>query len=359
MSSEKDTWWPEREISGEVLDRVEAAYDDALSDPVETIVAMMGQRELLRREIETAWRKALDRFDLALRAARKLCKALIEHRYARAEHERDYLAKVQILLFVRACVITGEVRALLGAGYASGALARWRSLHECAIVALLLARHGDELAERFWDHGAIEARSFQREYHIEANLPDSKAEAWGEEAISELNADVAALRERWGKAFLEPHGWASEVVGNARPSYLNMEKSLNLRDHLAQRYRWRYRLASWSVHPTVWSFLADPGDPRNAGFRLGLGDQRILGPIDYGLAEPADQSLASLDYVIQAALSIERGDDWTVRLVTVHLLIEDARQAFTAVSTELDALLSEYDGRATIEDSASHLDSME
>ena len=57
----------------------------------------------------------------------------------------------------RACQVAEEVVCLLSNGFADGAMARWRTLHEIAAVGCLIRDHGDELAERYEQHQVIEA----------------------------------------------------------------------------------------------------------------------------------------------------------------------------------------------------------
>jgi len=63
-----------------------------------------------------------------------------------------------------------EIAVLLRSGYADGAHARWRTLHEISVVAALLKEHGEELAERWWCHVAVEslrgANQFNRYAHL-------------------------------------------------------------------------------------------------------------------------------------------------------------------------------------------------
>ena len=62
--------------------------------------------------------------------------------------QRDYVFEALSRLLARACRIAEEVLVLLKAGYGQGALARWRALHEVAVVADLIAENGEDCAER-------------------------------------------------------------------------------------------------------------------------------------------------------------------------------------------------------------------
>ena len=57
--------------------------------------------------------------------------------------------KVRVLLIrlVRACQVTDEIICLLENGFADGAMARWRTLHEIAVVAVVISQHGENLCD--------------------------------------------------------------------------------------------------------------------------------------------------------------------------------------------------------------------
>lgn len=52
-------------------------------------------------------------------------------------------------LFSRAYEIVGEILVLIRSGYADGALARWRSLHEVCVIAIFLSKRTDKCAEMY------------------------------------------------------------------------------------------------------------------------------------------------------------------------------------------------------------------
>ena len=71
--------------------------------------------------------------------------------------ERPQTFDLLIKLHARACQITEEVICLLGGGFADGAMARWRSIHEISAVSLI-EEHGEGLAERYRLHEVVELR---------------------------------------------------------------------------------------------------------------------------------------------------------------------------------------------------------
>lgn len=68
------------------------------------------------------------------------------------------------LLHARACLVASEVQGLLRSGHAAGAQARWRTLHELAVVAFVLSNHDPEISERFLLHRHVERYKDARQY---------------------------------------------------------------------------------------------------------------------------------------------------------------------------------------------------
>ncbi len=78
--------------------------------------------------------------------------------------EGDFVFDVVIRLHARACQIASEVLKLLKSGFADGAHARWRSLHEVAVVALFIHKHGNDVAEKYLLHDVVESYRAATQY---------------------------------------------------------------------------------------------------------------------------------------------------------------------------------------------------
>jgi hypothetical protein len=96
--------------------------------------------------------------------ARELGENINKHVGAAGGGDRPQTFAVLINLHTRACQITDEILCLLGGGFADGAMARWRTLHEIVSVAYLIGRDGEELAERYVAHQIVESRKAARQY---------------------------------------------------------------------------------------------------------------------------------------------------------------------------------------------------
>ena len=66
-------------------------------------------------------------------------------------YKLNAIVKIQ----ARAIQIANEIFILLKAGYPDGANARWRSLHELAVISFFLKDSPDEVSQRYLEHELI------------------------------------------------------------------------------------------------------------------------------------------------------------------------------------------------------------
>ncbi len=121
---------------GLVLQRgTQALVHGAAESVVDLLKDEREQREGLEHRLYGRWRDGLNLLAgfrlMSLEAAETFHE---RHRPA----EGDWSYNVLVRLHARACLVTAEVLTLLRAGLASGAHARWRSLHELAVVACFI-----------------------------------------------------------------------------------------------------------------------------------------------------------------------------------------------------------------------------
>jgi hypothetical protein len=281
FTTRKWRWWDTRHVGIEIteaeIDSLHTRFTDFLEnrfpDLLQSIVADLAERMLptLNREwpaqarstarelrgfekrLHHRWGLAIDRLQMFVALARELGESTIAAFPEHKDPPQPHLLDVLVRIHARACQVAEEVICLLSAGFADGAMARWRTLHEIAVVALFLSEHGESLAERYVDHQAVEslwaANDYQRCCHRLGYEPLSEAE------MAELAAAVDDTVKRYGPRFKTQYGWAAEVLGNGRPTFSDIERSVHI-DH----FRAHYRMASHNVH----------ANPKGVFFKLGL-----------------------------------------------------------------------------------------
>jgi hypothetical protein len=191
-----------------------------------------------------------------------------------------HVIEVLTRLHARACQVVHEILVLLTAGLADGAMARWRTLHEIAVIALFIGEHGEDLAERYVLHQRVESRRAMESYiACQDRLGYEPLEPSEVEAVERAYEDLIG---RFGRSFGTQYGWAAEQLGLKRPTLSDIKRAVGI-DHL----RAHYRLASHNVH----------ANPKGVFFKLGLLEEENLllaGPSNAGLEDPGHSAAISL-----------------------------------------------------------------
>ena len=104
---------------------------------------LRGFRDRLARR----WREPLGGLGMMLTIAREFGEAAGLRLQKAHEEEDRHLVAVLVRLHARACQVADEVLTLIAAGFAEGAIARWRTLHEIAITAMHIRARPPRLGE--------------------------------------------------------------------------------------------------------------------------------------------------------------------------------------------------------------------
>ena len=182
-------------------------------------------------------------------------------------------------LHARACQIANEVVTLLYHGYADGAMSRWRTLHEVAIVMDFLGAHGDDAAKQYIDHQIVESRRATDEYQL--NCAAINQEALSPEEVARTERSYQECIALYGGNFGKRYGWAAAFLKNPNPSFSDIAQSVGL-----EHFRPYYRMASHGVH----------ANPKGVFNQIGLLNDEVLlaGPSNVGMADPGHNSAISL-----------------------------------------------------------------
>jgi hypothetical protein len=252
------------------------------------------ERESFRRHIGRLWGRVLDKLDFLL----KLTRAIAEERQGLPEPlpEEAQTRGVLLRLHARSCQVADEALVLLRHGFADGAHARWRTLHEIAVVATFIAERGEAVAERYLAHVAVETcRGADRFQKYSRRLGDRRL---SKREMTRNEGARAAVVSKYGPDFKNAYGWAADALGNPNPNFSDIEEAVRL-----EHVRPLYQLASHNVHAGA----------KGAMFRLGLSQElNELNSVfpGYALRGPSDEGLTD-------AIA---GVSWSLMLVTTSLL---------------------------------------
>ncbi len=236
------------------------------------------------QRLQSDWKKPFDLFEAYLVLAYEAGEEFnAEFRQDETERE-NYVLEVLTRLHARGCQISSEILVLLKSGFADGAHARWRSLHELAVVGAFILKHGNEIAERYLLHDNIE--SFKA-----ANLHQKYHEALGDTPIPQEEYDsiksvYEQLISRFGNSYKNDYGWASSVLNKEKPNFSDIEENSGL-----DYYRPYYKLASHNVHANLKGLM----------FKLGLLPETknllLAGPSNIGFTDPAQGTAISMGFI--------------------------------------------------------------
>lgn len=321
------------EIAEDYIRRATESLPDVVADISELLLKEIkaGAHEALdehraeRGEFEAAlnkkWGQALDLLELFLGAALEAGATFNEERRPKAVEEQNYVFEVLTRLHARACQIGAEVLTLLKGGFADGAHARWRTLHEIAVTALFVKQHGNDLAERYLLHEHVEnyraARQFQEHCARLGYEPIS------DEEMAEIQAGYEHVVNRFGNPYRNRYGWAASALANSNPNFDHIEQAIDL-----THWRPYYKLASHNVH----------AGPKGILFKLGLENPNILlaGASDNGLTEPAHGAAISLVQVTCALLTLNSDIDSLVKCNVLMKLEQEIGDAFWQVDEDTE-----------------------
>jgi hypothetical protein len=276
------------------------------------------RRELagFRKRLYDRWKAPLEGLRMLLTMSRELGDSVNQEiRQFPDASGRRHLIDVLARLHARSCQIVEEIVCLLQGGFSDGAMARWRTLHEVAVVASFVAAHGEDLAERYVLHEAVESKRAADDY--QNCQPRLGYEPLAEKEIKAVQKAYDTVIAKFGPDFGKgDYGWAGHHLGKAKPTFKDIERAAGI-DHL----RAHYRMASHNVH----------ANPKGVFFKLGmLAESQVLlaGPSNAGLTEPGQCAALSLAQVSTTLGMLQPTLDNNVALQMIAQLVHEIAEAF-------------------------------
>jgi len=272
--------------------------------------------ELQRNEVQDFNERLKERWGEGLNLLRMLLTCCREigadaHKRFQRSNSVKYACRRFVLsrLHTRACQVADEIVTLLENGFADGAMARWRTLHELAVVATIIVDGDEVLAERYISHDAVDVKR-QADDHDTTQVPLGYAPIGPRERrnIDDAYAEAVA---KYGRDFSSPYGWAAERLKRKKPTFKDIQE---LADRAGMNSY--YKLASFNIHAGA----------RAMFFRLtDLGDSAmpVAGRSNAGLVEPGQNTAFTLVQITGALIGTTTNLERLVELQSI-LKIRDA-----------------------------------
>ncbi len=272
-----------RLLASIVSETVESSADEAVTRLRKNHrkIVSKWRDELFARAEETtkSWTNCLDSMELAITQA-SICSEEFESLQPQRSDPK-FLAISGLL--DESVGIAEEILLLLRNGFASGAYARWRSLHERAILALFVSRSSRTTAKRFLDHEAVKSLELLSEAQRFCEL--TGVPPLPSEWLRTQEENAQRMIERYGADFVGKYAWAKLALAKVFPTRKGGVTFNELVQACGLNFmRSPYGLASHAVHATPVSVRA-------------WIDTRWL----VTLAEPAANTLISLTQCADAA----------------------------------------------------------
>jgi hypothetical protein len=218
------------------------------------------------------WRPAFDLMEVIWVCCEEIGANFNRHFRPEAAQDQDYVFEAMTHLHARALLVVSEMICLMRGGFADGALARWRTLHEINVITVLVREQGQDLALRYLAHSQVQ--------HAKDIQPEEAA----------VDKELQLLKERsdraiaqFGKELLNDYGWAHNLTGQRKPTFRKLEElACRTEDHGL------YKHASLHVH----------GNHRAADALLGMCESQetvlLVGASNSGMSGPLTLASASL-----------------------------------------------------------------
>ena len=274
-----------------------------------------------RSRLYDRWRRGISKLHMLVTMSRELGDNI--NRDARQDTGTSRSAVVDVLtrLHARSCQVAEEVIVLLETGFANGAMARWRTVHEIAVTAAFISDHGNECAQRYADHQMVESYRGAQEYDaVHARLgyepipPEERDEIWKQ---------YEKVIQKYGKVFGGQYGWAANYLPGVKATFKEIEKTTKI-DYL----RGHYRMASHGVHANAKGIFFS----MTSMFPT---EVLLAGPSNSGLADAGAGAALSLLIISATLLPLSPNFDHQVAIRMMGLLKDEIGTAFQQAHDKL------------------------
>jgi hypothetical protein len=277
------------------------------------------RKGFVRRNVRR-WHEGFDLLERQIVISEETGSAINNTLRPKAAEENDALFEAVIANHARGVQVAREILVLMIAGFPDGAMGRWRTLHEIAVVAQFILHAGKETAERYILHDHV--TSYRRalnymEHHERANL-----EPIDPEVIEHLKAaydEVLKIDPR----LKGDYGWAALALNKDKPTFAHLEEATGL-DHWRPRYKW----ATVNTH----------GAYRTHNSTLGTSESEVpvmlVGESNSGMTDPAHMTAISLNLVTMPVILLEPNLDRLAIANVLERLSDEIGETFWRVDRE-------------------------
>lgn len=251
------------------------------------------QIDKYKTNLYTDYKEAFDLFQIFIDINKYCGKRTLEE----LEKDQNYnLKKKHHIIFriqSRSCQIASEILTLLRNGYPDGAQARWRTMHELAVILIILNESPDKTTEMFIDYGTIE--KYKQSNDFEHQRHKIEWPALDVNQLTNLKDKRVELINKYGKEFANSYGWTKEILPKGRRNFRELEKLSGI-DYMRPFYSW----ANDNIHSSITGLISRRGQIES-GRESYL---NLAGPSYYGFGDPAQFTITTLRGITSIILEL-------------------------------------------------------
>lgn len=303
-------------------DLVEGNYEGLMNHMDETLEERRETIDGFRDRLYDTWKQPIDLFEAYTIFCQELGQMYSHDRREEAMADEDLVHLALVKLHGRACLISREILTLIKNGFADAAHARWRSIHEVAVVAEFIRQSGQETAKRFLLHETID------DYHHALAIRDHQEELDVEPITDDEFEEIKSLREKlldqFGQSYDGPWGWASHELNSGK--FQELEEKAGLEQH-----RPYYVYASKAnIHSGAKGTFDQLNTVRNNHVQ-----GTIAAPSNYGFTLPATHTARALSLCTMSLIMHRPNEEYIVQMLTSEKFLSDIEEAFPKVRAEI------------------------
>ena len=274
-----------------------------------------------RDRLHERWSEPLGKLRMLITMVREWCGEVHARQNLKRKNQSGRANKLLIRLLTRALQVSDEILCLLQNGFADGAMARWRTLHEIAVVAAVIRLHGDEIAERYIAHQHVESKRSMTKYLESA--PRLGYRSLSQRVQKRIQKSYEKVIAAYGDDFKTDYGWAAAHLKKKRPTFADLETSAGRAE-----MRSHYQMGNDNIHAGVKSMYVRLG-------LMGNYDALLSGRSNVGLTEPGQNAAHTLTQLAVIACSTEPTVDDNVISMMLLKLRDEIPRCFGSVETRI------------------------
>ncbi len=315
-----------KEIGKDVLPIISKELTkDLIKDKAEIITYRKTQDNKIITKIYQKWKEPFELLECLIQISQEIGEKCKDKFETTISNTRNYKRSALIMLHARALQISNEISTLLKAGYADGANARWRSLHELAIISIFLKSNSNNIAKRYFEHKAVksykEAKDY-RAYYKKLGYPPLRIKEF-----NNLKREFDRLCDFYNDRFQDDYGWIPSIILRNR-NFRELEKHVRF-----DKFRPFYNLACNSIHGGSKGF-----------YRLGLIDELqdkllLIGSSIYGHSDPLQTTAISLSHINSSLLTLEPDFENIIQIYVMKYFVDKICDKAAKVNQKLTSNL--------------------